>query len=148
MQTSDVHLSKEEAKNKIRCQFHCCHRCMWKYSIPPNDATKTELCKYFFLCPPHGIMGYLITSLVAIIMLWAATWSILRDDVLPGGNILALVVMYVACNVSGVLFEFIKLPALLGKKCRSIIFNNLIMFTNHPFSILHKQRSLINHFHP
>ena len=114
----DGHVKVKEQQKRQCCKCHCCNTCLWMHHPLPENATWRQKCNYSFMCPPHGIVGYIVTSVIAVALLWGTTWSILQDEAFPGNNIFALIVLYVACNIGGILFEIIKLPGLLGKSLR------------------------------
>ena len=70
------------------------------------------------LCPPHGEVGAALTFVLAALLLWAASWGVLKGDALPGGNVFGLVMVYVWSIAGGAVVSKVHLPPLLGERRR------------------------------
>lgn len=109
----------ESARGCKYCLSRCrlaCAPCNAKLHKPhPKRATKLERFKYVFMCPPHGFVAKWVTLGTIAVLIWAVLWSVLGDDVMPGGNIFGIVILFIASTIGGYLAGVIKLPPLLGK---------------------------------
>ncbi|XP_061441504.1 sodium/hydrogen exchanger 9B2 [Rhineura floridana] len=79
----------------------------------PLDETKTsgklrQICP----CPPHGIVARTVTNVAAIVLVWAAVWSITGHECLPGGNLFGILFLFLFAVIGGKLMSIIKLPGL------------------------------------
>ena len=79
-------------------------------------------------CPPRGHFGFIITKAVLGFVIWAAAWSVLGKDALPGGNVFSLFVLLVVASLAGVLISkvpYVTLPPLLGMLITGFLFRNI-----------------------
>ena len=116
---------KSGTKNPTKCAKCCtsCHRrcllwcrpCLTEHNPLPESPTRCKKTRHAFMCPPHGKIARWLTLFLAIVFVYGALWGITGDEALPGGNIFAILVLFVCCMLGGALVEMIKLPALLGK---------------------------------
>lgn len=63
-------------------------------------------------CPPHGLLGRIITNVTMVVLLWAVVWSITGSECLPGGNLFGIIILFYCTIIGGKLFGLIKLPTL------------------------------------
>ncbi|XP_002731851.2 sodium/hydrogen exchanger 9B2-like, partial [Saccoglossus kowalevskii] len=70
--------------------------------------------QYGLMCPPHGKFGSIILYIMMLFILWGVLWAITGDEALPGGNLFALLVLWVCAVIGGAAITLIKLPPLLG----------------------------------
>nr|Q8C0X2.1 RecName: Full=Sodium/hydrogen exchanger 9B1; AltName: Full=Na(+)/H(+) exchanger-like domain-containing protein 1; Short=NHE domain-containing protein 1; AltName: Full=Sodium/hydrogen exchanger-like domain-containing protein 1; AltName: Full=Solute carrier family 9 subfamily B member 1; AltName: Full=Testis specific sodium-hydrogen exchanger; Short=MtsNHE [Mus musculus]ACF60498.1 testis-specific Na+/H+ Exchanger [Mus musculus]BAC26494.1 unnamed protein product [Mus musculus] len=61
-------------------------------------------------CPPQGTINKTITDGAALIALWTLLWALIGQEVLPGGNLFGLVVIFYSAFLGGKILEFIKIP--------------------------------------
>ncbi|KAK7819387.1 hypothetical protein U0070_025415 [Myodes glareolus] len=61
-------------------------------------------------CPPQGIFSKVITDGVTLIVLWILLWSLMGQDVLPGGNLFGLIVIFYSAFLGGKVLEVIRIP--------------------------------------
>ena len=79
-------------------------------------------------CPPRGHFGYLITKGVLGFVIWAALWSILGKEALPGGNMFSLFILLVVASLAGFLVSkipFVTFPPLLGMLIAGFLLRNV-----------------------
>jgi len=79
-------------------------------------------------CPPRDRFGFIVTGGCMCFVFWAAVWSLLGKDALPGGNIFSLLLLLVSAALAGFLvtkIPFITLPPLLGMLITGFIFRNI-----------------------
>ncbi|XP_077999046.1 sodium/hydrogen exchanger 9B2-like isoform X2 [Glandiceps talaboti] len=110
---------------EMRCD-RCCSPCLLKYHQPPKDGdTCCYRLRYSLLCPPHGIIAVGILYILLVFIVWGVLWAITGDNALPGGNLFALFVLWVAAVVGGKLISLIKLPPLLGMLIVGVLLRNV-----------------------
>ncbi|XP_061407206.1 sodium/hydrogen exchanger 9B2-like isoform X1 [Lethenteron reissneri] len=61
-------------------------------------------------CPPHGCLARLATTVLAVLLLWAVPLSVLGADVLPGGNVFGLLLLFLGSTLAGALLARVRLP--------------------------------------
>ncbi|CAO2600111.1 Sodium/hydrogen exchanger 9B1 [Lemmus lemmus] len=61
-------------------------------------------------CPPQGKFNKVITDGVILIILWILLWSLMGQDVLPGGNLFGLIVIFYSAFLGGKILEVIRIP--------------------------------------
>ncbi|KAJ8022525.1 Sodium/hydrogen exchanger 9B2 [Holothuria leucospilota] len=124
-QTEDYNLECQE-NSRYACCLSCTKPLLTKYNpLPPNPSYCQRL-KYAFMCPPHGTLASIITWCSVVLLLWAVLFSVLGDDVLPGGNIFALYVLVVTSMVAGLVIQkLFRLPPLLGMLMMGFILRNV-----------------------
>ena len=73
--------------------------------------------KFGFTIPPSGFVARALTRALIVLVGWAVLWSIIGQDVLPGGNIFGIFVVVVFASLGGFLVQlvpYLSLPSLLG----------------------------------
>ena len=111
---------KEQTTKCLRgqkCCLSCCRPCLVAYNPLPSDATFLMSCAHKFRCPPHGKVSEVLTFSLAVILFWIVLLAVTEEAALPGGNIFALIVLFLLCLLGGELVTLIHLPALLGEYC-------------------------------
>uniref|UniRef100_A0A0L8HCD6 Cation/H+ exchanger transmembrane domain-containing protein n=1 Tax=Octopus bimaculoides TaxID=37653 RepID=A0A0L8HCD6_OCTBM len=114
---------KSTTKASSRPCFSFCHRVgqslnavLGRAENPlPENPTQCQRFKHALLCPPQGLLGAYITSVLSFALLFGVLVSLLGNAALPGSNIFALWVLFVACVTGGYFIQFLKLPPLLGE---------------------------------
>ncbi|XP_070544796.1 sodium/hydrogen exchanger 9B2-like isoform X2 [Ptychodera flava] len=119
----------EEPSRCKRCFQRCdrwCAPCLTKYHDPPKagDGCCYRF-KYSILCPPHGKFATGILYVLLVCIVWGTLWAITGEEALPGGNLFALFVLWVAAVLGGLLVTFIKLPPLLGMLIVGVLLRNI-----------------------
>ncbi|XP_063138367.1 sodium/hydrogen exchanger 9B1 isoform X1 [Rattus norvegicus] len=61
-------------------------------------------------CPPQGTVNKTITDGVTLIVLWILLWALIGQEVLPGGNLFGLVVIFYSAFLGGKIIEVIRIP--------------------------------------
>eukprot|EP00106_Octopus_bimaculoides_P006078 XP_014773520.1 PREDICTED: sodium/hydrogen exchanger 9B1-like [Octopus bimaculoides] len=134
---------KSTTKASSRPCFSFCHRVgqslnavLGRAENPlPENPTQCQRFKHALLCPPQGLLGAYITSVLSFALLFGVLVSLLGNAALPGSNIFALWVLFVACVTGGYFIQFLKLPPLLGEYSIIIIIANQPS-SNHVFPLL------------
>ncbi|XP_052035146.1 sodium/hydrogen exchanger 9B1 [Apodemus sylvaticus] len=76
---------------------------------PEKKETKKETRSTNSFCPPRGIVNKTITD-VTLIVLWTLLWALIGQEVLPGGNLFGLVVIFYSSFLGGKILEVIRIP--------------------------------------
>ncbi|XP_064601506.1 sodium/hydrogen exchanger 9B2-like [Liolophura sinensis] len=120
-----------DSRSDVRCKSckKSCHKC-WKpvrtkYNPLPEKASKLERAKFAFLCPPHGKLGDFFAAVLTFLIFWAVLIAVTRDEAVPGGNIFALIMLFLCCVVCGHLVAIIRLPPLLGMLIAGCLLRNV-----------------------
>ncbi|XP_051021673.1 sodium/hydrogen exchanger 9B1-like [Acomys russatus] len=85
-------------------------------------------------CPPQGQINKVITDGVMFMVLWLLLWALTGQEVLPGGNLFGLVVIFCSAFLGGKILEGIRipvvppLPPLLGMLLAGFIIRNVPIF--------------------
>ncbi|KAG8186332.1 hypothetical protein JTE90_005864 [Oedothorax gibbosus] len=92
--------------------------------FPPNSIFqhKTSCCSWYRV--KENIL-LLLTQLVSLIFLIGTLYGILGNDVLPGTEIFALLLLAISAYGGGVLAGLIRLPPLVGMLVVGILYRNL-----------------------
>jgi len=105
---------------KGKLGYDWCGPILKKNNNLPSNPTIKDRMKYAFSCPPHGMVGRVMTGVALLLLIWGALVSILGETALPGGNIFSLLVLFVLAQLAGDLVALVKLPPLLGMLCVGI----------------------------
>ncbi|PAA47344.1 hypothetical protein BOX15_Mlig031303g3, partial [Macrostomum lignano] len=67
----------------------CCNRTCYKWCLVerhrlPDDPSTAQRLRHDLLCPPHGRTGRLLAGLAAVLLLYAALWSLFPELSVPG----------------------------------------------------------------
>lgn len=79
-------------------------------------------------CPPRGRLGFVIRKVLVCFVIWAALWSVLGNDALPGGNIFSLFILLVFASLAGfivTIIPFVTFPPLLGMLITGFLLRNI-----------------------
>ncbi|EHB13919.1 Sodium/hydrogen exchanger-like domain-containing protein 1 [Heterocephalus glaber] len=63
-----------------------------------------------FSCPPQGIVNNIMTSGVIYFMILCILWLLSGPEVLPGGNLFRLVIIFYSARLGGTLLKLIRIP--------------------------------------
>ncbi|XP_071492549.1 sodium/hydrogen exchanger 9B2-like [Diadema antillarum] len=112
-----------------RCLYSCkvaCRPCTTKYNPLPPNASRWQRLKFAFLCPPHGVVGKLVTYTLLVVLLWAVLFTVTGAEALPGGNLFGVYVLIILSIILGILVEkILRLPALLGMLGAGFMLKNI-----------------------
>ncbi|XP_040527163.1 sodium/hydrogen exchanger 9B2 isoform X6 [Gallus gallus] len=92
-----------------------------------GSSTPAGTWRQIFACPPQGLLSRIVTSVSAVVLIWAVVWSITGPECLPGGNLFGILCLYFFAVIGGKIFGLIKigtlppLPALLGRGGKSSV---------------------------
>ncbi|KAM8906215.1 sodium/hydrogen exchanger 9B1 isoform 2-T3 [Lycaon pictus] len=78
--------------------------------LSQTEETKPQMEKKYS-CPPQGILNKVITNGVAFFMIWCVAWSFSGPEVLPGGNLFGLLIIFHSAIIGGKLLELIRIPS-------------------------------------
>ncbi|XP_050390226.1 sodium/hydrogen exchanger 9B2 isoform X3 [Patella vulgata] len=96
------------------CCFQCCRPIMADENPLPEKASCISRLAFALMCPPHGRLGAVMVCVLLFGLWYGVMYFLTKEDMLPGGNIFSLVVLFMACWSGGYIFNLIRLPALLG----------------------------------
>ena len=85
----------------------------WQYLV--LHICRLQQFRYGWMCPVHGRLAHFTVLILMSGLLYGALWSVTGKEALPGGNLFALSVLFIACSIAGFLIGKIRLPPLLGK---------------------------------
>ncbi|XP_053414665.1 sodium/hydrogen exchanger 9B1 isoform X1 [Nycticebus coucang] len=114
---------------------------------PQEETVKTVLSeeeinseyqgRMYISCPPEGLLNAMITNGVILFMIWCLIWSLSGSEVLPGGNLFGLLIIFYSSIIGGKLLEFIRIPAvpplppLLGMLMAGFVIRNVPSISKH-----------------
>ncbi|XP_045648670.1 sodium/hydrogen exchanger 9B1 isoform X2 [Ursus americanus] len=104
--------------------------------LSQTEETKPQMEKKCS-CPPQGKLNKLITNGVAFFMVWCAAWSFSGPEVLPGGNLFGLLIIFYSAIIGGKLLELIRIPSvphlppLLGMLLAGFTVRNVPFLSNY-----------------
>lgn len=92
-----------------------------------EDAPAKDRFLQSLRCPPHGVIGTLLSLTLLPLLLWTVSLSMFGPSLAaaPNGTLFLLIVLVVVGMVLGHLFSLIRLPNLLGMLLWGIILKNL-----------------------
>ncbi|KAK0055993.1 mitochondrial sodium/hydrogen exchanger 9B2 [Biomphalaria pfeifferi] len=114
------HEDKEAAEMTNLCpRFrHCIQHCIQPFLIESHpltaDAPWYQRFLNNFFCPPHSRMGGIIFMIILTSCIWVTLFSVTGEETLPGGNLFALLALFVSCWSGGYIARLTRLPSLLG----------------------------------
>ena len=95
----------------------------------PVISKKAKLLHYLGLTlPPSGFCGQTLTRCLIVLLCWAVLWSILGQELLPGGNIFGIFNLIVLAALGGYLTRKLSrdtFPSLLGMLVVGFILRNV-----------------------
>nr|XP_054364762.1 sodium/hydrogen exchanger 9B1 isoform X3 [Mirounga angustirostris] len=104
--------------------------------LSQTEETKPQMEKTYS-CPPQGKLNKLITNGVAFFMAWCVVWSFSGPEVLPGGNLFGLLIIFYSAIIGGKLLELIRIPSvpqlppLLGMLLAGFTVRNVPFLSNY-----------------
>uniref|UniRef100_A0A673TP28 Solute carrier family 9 member B1 n=1 Tax=Suricata suricatta TaxID=37032 RepID=A0A673TP28_SURSU len=78
--------------------------------LSQTEETKSQMEKMSY-CPPQGKWNKAITNGVALFMIWCVAWSFSGSEVLPGGNLFGLLIIFYSATIGGKVLELIRIPS-------------------------------------
>ncbi|XP_060510511.2 sodium/hydrogen exchanger 9B1 isoform X1 [Panthera onca] len=78
--------------------------------LSQTEETKPQKEKKYS-CLPQGNLNKVITNGVALFMLWCVAWSFSGPEVLPGGNLFGLLIIFYSAMIGGKILELIRVPS-------------------------------------
>ncbi|EDO43896.1 predicted protein, partial [Nematostella vectensis] len=98
--------------------------------------TSTHLRAFGCTVPPSKYLARTCTWLVLVTIAWSVLWSVIGQDLLPGGNIFAIFVVIICASFFGMLVKlvpYLQLPPLLGMLVAGLVLRNVpyIDFAKH-----------------
>nr|KAI8766059.1 mitochondrial sodium/hydrogen exchanger 9B2-like [Biomphalaria glabrata] len=114
------HEDKEAAEMTNMCPRlrHCIQHCIQPVLVESHpltaDAPWYQRFLNNFFCPPHSRMGGIIFMIVLTSCIWVTLFSVTGEEALPGGNLFALLALFVLCWTGGYIARLTRLPSLLG----------------------------------
>lgn len=72
----------------------------------------------------NAIWIRLLSSFLCLFVVWGILFSLMRQEVVPGGRLLTLIALFASAYVVGDLFKLIGLPSLLGMLVTGIVMRN------------------------
>ena len=92
-------------------------------------SKKAKLLQFFGLTlPPSGLCGQTLTRGLIVLLCWAVLWSILGQELLPGGSIFGIFTVIVLAALGGFLTRKLSrdtFPSLLGMLIVGFILRNV-----------------------
>ncbi|XP_070470221.1 sodium/hydrogen exchanger 9B1 [Equus przewalskii] len=104
--------------------------------LPETEGAKPQMEKESS-CPPRGATNKIITQGVILFMIWCITWSLSGPEVLPGGNLFGVLIIFYGAIIGGKLLELIRvpsvpqLPPLLGMLLAGFTIRNVPFISKH-----------------
>ncbi|XP_014643404.1 PREDICTED: sodium/hydrogen exchanger 9B1 [Ceratotherium simum simum] len=104
--------------------------------LTETEETKPEMEKKSS-CPPQGTLNKFITNGVVLFMIWCITWSLSGPEVLPGGNLFGVLIIFYSSIIGGKLLELIRIPSvpqlppLLGMLLAGFTIRNVPFISEH-----------------
>ncbi|XP_067591568.1 sodium/hydrogen exchanger 9B1-like isoform X8 [Pseudorca crassidens] len=78
--------------------------------LSKTEETKPQMEKKCS-CPPQGTLNEIITNGAILFMVWCVTWSFSGPEVLPGGSLFGLLIIFYGAVIGGKLLENIRIPS-------------------------------------
>lgn len=97
----------------------------------PTEPNSLQRLRRILACPPHGLLGRVVTNGTMVVLLWAVVWSVTGSECLPGGNLFGIIILFYCAVTGGKLFGLIKfptlppLPPLLGMLLAGFLLRNI-----------------------
>ncbi|KAL2780672.1 sodium/hydrogen exchanger 9B1 isoform 2, partial [Daubentonia madagascariensis] len=100
--------------------------------LSETEETKPQTKKSIHICcPPQGMLNLIITNGFILFMIWCVIWSFSGSEVLPGGNLFGLLIIFYSAIIGGKLLQLIRIPSvpplppLLGMLLAGFIIRNV-----------------------
>lgn len=105
-------------------------------AVPTQNETKSIAQLLGCTYPPSRYLASLTTWIILLMLSWSVLWSVIGQDVLPGGNIFGILTVMVLASIAGLAVEHIpklSLPPLLGMLIAGFVLRNVpgIDFASH-----------------
>ncbi|XP_071071394.1 sodium/hydrogen exchanger 9B1 isoform X2 [Dasypus novemcinctus] len=107
-------------------------------TLSETEETKPQERKEIEIpCPPQGTLNEVITNGIILFLLWSVAWSFSGSEVLPGGNLFGLLIIFYCSLLGGKLLEVIKIPSvpqlppLLGMLLGGFTVRNIPFISEH-----------------
>ncbi|XP_075400977.1 sodium/hydrogen exchanger 9B2 isoform X1 [Tenrec ecaudatus] len=103
----------------------------------PTEDSHLQRLRRTFACPPHGLLGRIVTNVTMVVLLWAVVWSITGSECLPGGNLFGIIILFYCAVLGGKLMGLITfptlppLPPLLGMLLAGFLIRNSPVVSDH-----------------
>ena len=97
-------------------------------ALNSSNQNDSVIAMFGFTIPPSGYLAKTLTGLIGLLLIWAALWSVIGNDLFPGGNIFSIYIVVVFSAIGGRLIESIPritLPALLGQLIIGLMLRNV-----------------------
>lgn len=98
-------------------------------ALETNDFYReTGLHKLGFTLPPSGFLARVLTRTLIVVVGWTILWTMIGDDLLPGGNLFGLFIILVFSALGGFLVSNIPcivLPSLFGMLIVGFLLRNV-----------------------
>ncbi|XP_055877524.1 sodium/hydrogen exchanger 9B2-like isoform X2 [Biomphalaria glabrata] len=91
----------------------------------PEKANRFRVLAHGFLCPPSGKVGAVLLVIVLFAMWWATLLSIAKMEVMPGGSLFPMLIMFIAAWCAGYIVKHTVLPPLVGMLVVGAILGNV-----------------------
>ncbi|XP_012510825.1 PREDICTED: sodium/hydrogen exchanger 9B1-like [Propithecus coquereli] len=106
--------------------------------LSETEETKPQMNKSKHISwPPQGILNLIITNGVILFMIWCIMWSFSGSEVLPGGNLFGVLIIFYSAFIGGKLLQLIRIPSvpplppLLGMLLAGFIIRNVPFISDH-----------------
>lgn len=89
---------------------------------------ETGLQKLGFTLPPSGFLARILTRTLIVVVGWTILWTMIGDDLLPGGNLFGLFIILVFSALGGFVVSNIPcivLPSLFGMLVVGFLLRNV-----------------------
>lgn len=100
-------------------------------NLPLREKKPPSRTKRFLVepCGPKNLFILrLIGWLICLFVSWGILYTLLHDEVAPGGQLLSLLTLIVSAHIAGIIVSFVNLPPLLGMLITGIVLRNLKFF--------------------
>ncbi|KAL8568853.1 hypothetical protein ACOMHN_009673 [Nucella lapillus] len=116
--------SRDDHEEPTRCD-RCLRPVMAEDHPAPPNADCWDRFKFSLLCPPHGRIGAVLFIVLCGCAFWGVLWALTGQEALPGGNLFALLMLFLFCWCGGYLVNLCRLPPLLGMLIVGAILGNV-----------------------
>ncbi|XP_015610282.1 sodium/hydrogen exchanger 9B2 [Cephus cinctus] len=101
-----------------------CARCHGRDNTPSWEPPGWKRACPQPFCPTYRKFARILCLFLLGLLLWGVTYSIIGDDVAPGGPLFSLATLSIAAHFGGWLFSLTTLPALIGMLLTGLILQN------------------------
>ncbi|XP_018017063.1 sodium/hydrogen exchanger 9B2 [Hyalella azteca] len=103
----------------------CFRQIMQKNNPLPPTPTRSDRLKYAFTCPPHGMVGAVVTLVALYFLAWGSLYSITGNFALPGGTLFSLLIVFICSTNGGRFTQLYGLPAFPGMLFAGFLLANI-----------------------